>query len=110
VTVPPVTVPPVSDIGADTPIWDELAPRWAQMQARFREMDKAPTKPLEPDQPVPAGRTGPAKPPQARSTPRRSPNKGATGSSTRRAANTSQASTEKVSVSPAPEAEPEEAS
>jgi len=104
-----VTLPPATDIGAGTPIWDELAPRWAQMQATFREWETGGTKPPQPDQPVQAGEAKPDMPPRPRSTPRRSPKTASTGSSTRRAANTPQAPTEKVSV-PAAEVKPEEAS
>lgn len=104
-----VIVTTATDIGADTPIWDELAPRWEQMQATFQEMDAAAAGHAEPDQPAQAGKAAPDKPPRPRSTPRRSPNKASTGSSTRRAAKAPQTPTEKISV-PAPEAEPEEAS
>lgn len=109
-TLPPATdigADPGADIGADTPIWDELAPRWAQLQDTFRKWDAGvvvpdgfvvQVKPSEPDQPVPAGEVEPDMPPRPRSTPRRSPNKASTGSSTRRAANTPQTPTEKASV------------
>jgi hypothetical protein len=80
---------------ADTPIWDELAPRWKALQAKFRDLE-AGTKDTEP-------KKHPAPP---RNTPRKRPSKGTPGSSTRRAATTPQAPTEKVSAGNQPEAEP----
>lgn len=95
---------------ADTPIWNELAPRWAKMQAQFRQWETDLQNPPEPDQPVPAGEQAPAKKPRPRNTSRRGPKSGSSDSSTRRAANAPQAPTETVSVGSQPEAEPEEAS
>jgi hypothetical protein len=90
-----MTNTPAPDLTADTPIWDELAPRWAAMQAKFRDLDAglkdpAPKKDLAP----------------ARNTSRKRPTKGTPGSSTRRAASTPQAPPEKVSAGNQPEAEP----
>lgn len=87
---------------ADTPVWDELAPRWAQMQEKFRTWESQ----VQPIQVV--DRTGTPKP-RPPKTPRTGPKSGSAGSSTRRAANAPQAPTETASVGKS-EAEPEEAS
>lgn len=96
---------------ADTPIWNELAPRWEAMQTRFRNLESGIEHTALPDQPVQVVQApaAPAMPPRPRNTSRKSPNRAPTGSSTRRAANAPQAPTEKVSVGTPPEAEPEEA-
>lgn len=87
---------------ADTPIWDELAPRWAKMQDKFRTWESQ-VQPIQVVDRTAAPKPGPPK------TPRTGPKNGSTGSSTRRAANAPQAPTETASEGK-PEAEPEEAS
>lgn len=93
---------------ADTPIWNELGPRWAKMQREFKEWEAEIAPPKE--QPAQAVEETPARPPRPRKSPRGGPKTGPTGSSTRRAANAPQAPTENVSVGSQPGAKPEEAS
>ena len=92
---------------ADTPIWNELQPRWKKMQREFRAWE-AEIAPTPDEQPVQGVEEKPAPKPAPRKTPRRGPRTGPSGSSTRRAANAPQATTGTVSVGP--EAQPEEAS
>jgi len=75
---------------ADTPIWNELAPRWAKMQAQFTQWE-AEIRPAQTPTPEPEERD---MPPRPRKTPRERPNRARPGSSTRRAANAPQAPTE----------------
>lgn len=95
---------------ADTPIWNELRPRWAKMQRQFKEWEAEIAPPEQPDQPVQVVEETPAPVPRPRKSPRGGPKSGPTGSSTRRAANAPQAPTENVSEGTQPGAEPEEAS
>lgn len=90
---------------ADTPIWNELQPRWRKMHRQFEEWEAQARAVNDPDQPVQAVEEKPAPKPQPRKSSRGGPKSGPTGSSTRRAANAPQAPTETVSVGSQPEAE-----
>jgi hypothetical protein len=91
---------------ADTPIWNEMAPRWAKMQAQFAEWE-AETRPADQAEQV---TEEPAMPPRPRKSSRGGPNRARPGSSTRRAANAPQAPTETRSVGSKPEVHSEEES
>lgn len=92
---------------ADTPIWNELAPRWAKMHRQFAQWE-AEIAPADQEQPVQAVEEAPAPKPQPRKSSRGGPKSGPAGSSTRRAANVPQAPTEKPSEGTEPVAEPKE--
>ena len=92
---------------ADTPIWNELAPRWAKMHRQFAQWE-AEIAPADQEQPVQAVEEAPAPKSQPRKSSRGGPKTGPAGSSTRRAANVPQAPTEKPSEGTEPVAEPKE--
>ena len=89
---------------ADTPIWNEMSPRWAKMQAKFLEWEAE----IRAADPPAADPEEPDMPPRPRKTPRARPTKGRPGSSTRRAANAPQAPTETPSEGTQPVADQKE--